>query len=63
MLFITGKSRFKTVGKFTNKRNRPFISWKLSLLGTVDDLLENEEGDDYGKNCSGGGFAIPSASE
>jgi hypothetical protein len=61
LLLVSRQGRTETIGKFADKRDRPFVAWKMCLLGAVDDLLEDKEGDDEGKDGSGRGFAKLSA--
>lgn len=58
LLFVIFESGMKTVGEFANNWNGPFITWQRAFFGSINGLLEEEEGEQDGYRGDGDRRAI-----
>lgn len=56
LFLVSFNGGVQTIGEFSNNGDRPFCSWQVLLLCSVDSLFENEEGDDDGEGCRSDSF-------
>lgn len=58
LLLVVGEGGVERVGELSDDRNGPLVTGKVGLLGAVDGLLEEQEGQDDGQDRRGRRLAV-----